>query len=211
MLLALWWILERTRFGMLTRAATENRVLAAALGVDERRLFTAVFAMGAFLAGARRRVAAAARAGQPRHGPRDHRRGLRRHRRRRTGIHPRRVRRRAADRAHQGAVHRHRHRRGRRNRDRLSQAHAGRRIRRDGDRPRRASVRADGHAPCGAADDAGRRIPRAGRTARKARGDRRARRARPRGAAARGPATSTGSFSRPTCSSWRSSRRASSC
>src|SRR4030095_9055287 len=50
-LLSLWWILERTRFGMLTRAATENRVLAAALGVDERRLFTAVFAMGAFLAG----------------------------------------------------------------------------------------------------------------------------------------------------------------
>ncbi len=50
-LLVLWWILERTRFGMLTRAATENRVLASALGVDERHLFTAVFAMGAFLAG----------------------------------------------------------------------------------------------------------------------------------------------------------------
>ncbi|MEO8304071.1 MAG: ABC transporter permease [Betaproteobacteria bacterium] len=50
-LVALWWLLERTRFGMLTRAATENRVLAAALGVDERRLFTAVFALGAFLAG----------------------------------------------------------------------------------------------------------------------------------------------------------------
>jgi branched-chain amino acid transport system permease protein len=50
-LLVFWWILERTRFGILTRAATENRVLASALGVDERRLFTAVFAMGAFLAG----------------------------------------------------------------------------------------------------------------------------------------------------------------
>ena len=50
-LLVLWWILERTRFGMLTRAATENRVLASALGIDERRLFTAVFAMGSFLAG----------------------------------------------------------------------------------------------------------------------------------------------------------------
>ena len=51
MLLALWWLLERTRFGMLTRAATENRALASALGVDERALFTAVFALGAFLAG----------------------------------------------------------------------------------------------------------------------------------------------------------------
>ena len=50
-LVALWWLLERTRFGMLTRAATENRVLASALGVDERRLFTTVFALGAFLAG----------------------------------------------------------------------------------------------------------------------------------------------------------------
>ncbi len=50
-LLALWWLLERTRFGMLIRAATENRVLASALGVNERALFTAVFALGAFLAG----------------------------------------------------------------------------------------------------------------------------------------------------------------
>jgi branched-chain amino acid transport system permease protein len=50
-LAALWWMLERTRFGVLTRAATENRVLASALGVDERRLFTIVFALGSFLAG----------------------------------------------------------------------------------------------------------------------------------------------------------------
>ncbi len=50
-LFALWWLLERTRFGVLIRAATENRVLASALGIDERRLFTAVFALGAFLAG----------------------------------------------------------------------------------------------------------------------------------------------------------------
>ena len=50
-LLALWWLLERTRFGVLARAATENRVLAGALGIDERRLFTAVFALGSFLAG----------------------------------------------------------------------------------------------------------------------------------------------------------------
>jgi branched-chain amino acid transport system permease protein len=50
-LLALWWLTERTRFGVLARAATENRMLASALGVDERTLFTTVFALGAFLAG----------------------------------------------------------------------------------------------------------------------------------------------------------------
>jgi branched-chain amino acid transport system permease protein len=50
-LLGLWLLLARTRFGMLVRAATENRVLAGALGIDERRLFTTVFALGAFLAG----------------------------------------------------------------------------------------------------------------------------------------------------------------
>ena len=51
MLLALWWLVERTRFGVLIRAATENRTLASALGINERTLFTAVFALGALLAG----------------------------------------------------------------------------------------------------------------------------------------------------------------
>ena len=50
-LVALTLLVSRTRFGMLVRAASENRVLAAALGVDERTLFTAVFALGSFLAG----------------------------------------------------------------------------------------------------------------------------------------------------------------
>jgi branched-chain amino acid transport system permease protein len=50
-LVGLTWIVRRTRFGMLVRAASEHRVLAAALGVDERTLFTAVFALGSFLAG----------------------------------------------------------------------------------------------------------------------------------------------------------------
>jgi branched-chain amino acid transport system permease protein len=48
---ALTLLVTRTRFGMLIRAAAENRVLASALGIDERNLFTAVFALGAFLAG----------------------------------------------------------------------------------------------------------------------------------------------------------------
>lgn len=50
-LVALTWLVTRTRFGVLIRAASENRVLAAALGIDEAKLFTAVFALGAFLAG----------------------------------------------------------------------------------------------------------------------------------------------------------------
>jgi branched-chain amino acid transport system permease protein len=50
-LLALWWLIARTRFGVLVRAASENRAMAAALGVDERTLFTTVFAIGAGLAG----------------------------------------------------------------------------------------------------------------------------------------------------------------
>ena len=50
-LLLLTVLLQRTRFGVLVRAASENRVLAAALGIDERTLFTVVFALGSFLAG----------------------------------------------------------------------------------------------------------------------------------------------------------------
>lgn len=44
-------LLARTRFGMLVRACTENRDMAAALGVDQRRLSTTIFALGAGLAG----------------------------------------------------------------------------------------------------------------------------------------------------------------
>jgi branched-chain amino acid transport system permease protein len=44
-------LVTRTRFGMLVRAAAENRVLTAALGIEEGRLFTAVFGLGALLAG----------------------------------------------------------------------------------------------------------------------------------------------------------------
>jgi branched-chain amino acid transport system permease protein len=44
-------LLTRTRFGVLIRAATEDREMAGALGVNQRWLFTAVFALGAALAG----------------------------------------------------------------------------------------------------------------------------------------------------------------
>ena len=47
----LWWMLTRTRFGILVRAATQDREMVGALGVNQSLLFTAVFALGAFLAG----------------------------------------------------------------------------------------------------------------------------------------------------------------
>jgi branched-chain amino acid transport system permease protein len=50
-LASLWLLLHRTRFGVLIRAATENRDMAAALGINQRFLFTAVFALGGTLAG----------------------------------------------------------------------------------------------------------------------------------------------------------------
>jgi branched-chain amino acid transport system permease protein len=50
-LLLLWLLLTRTRFGTLVRAATQDREMVAALGVNQAWLFTAVFALGALLAG----------------------------------------------------------------------------------------------------------------------------------------------------------------
>ena len=48
---ALWWLFRRTRWGTIVRAATQDREMAGALGVNERMLFTSVFALGAGLAG----------------------------------------------------------------------------------------------------------------------------------------------------------------
>jgi len=50
-LLLLWLLLTRTRWGTLVRAATEDREMAGALGVNQAWLFTSVFALGSFLAG----------------------------------------------------------------------------------------------------------------------------------------------------------------
>ena len=47
----LWLLFRRTRWGILVRAATLDRDMVAALGVDQRLLFTSVFALGAALAG----------------------------------------------------------------------------------------------------------------------------------------------------------------
>jgi len=51
MLALLWLVFNRTRWGRLVRAATWDREMVAALGVDQRVLFTSVFALGAGLAG----------------------------------------------------------------------------------------------------------------------------------------------------------------
>lgn len=50
-LLALHLLLTRTRFGILVRAATQDREMVGALGVNQAWLFTAVFALGTLLAG----------------------------------------------------------------------------------------------------------------------------------------------------------------
>ena len=47
----LWLLFNRTRWGTLVRAATQDREMVAALGVDQRRLFTSVFFLGSVLAG----------------------------------------------------------------------------------------------------------------------------------------------------------------
>src|SRR5499427_5642990 len=50
-LLVLHFTLARTRFGRLVRAATQDREMVSALGVNQAVLFTSVFALGAALAG----------------------------------------------------------------------------------------------------------------------------------------------------------------
>ena len=50
-LLVLHLAMARTRFGRLVRAATQDREMVGALGVNQALLFTAVFAAGSFLSG----------------------------------------------------------------------------------------------------------------------------------------------------------------
>lgn len=48
---ALWYLMTRTRAGILVRAATQDREMVGALGVNQAWLFTGVFALGSALAG----------------------------------------------------------------------------------------------------------------------------------------------------------------
>ena len=47
----LWLLFHRTRWGVLVRAATQDREMVGALGVNQAWLFTSVFFLGALLAG----------------------------------------------------------------------------------------------------------------------------------------------------------------
>ncbi len=47
----LWWLYNRTTFGLQARATMQNPAMARALGVDTRRVYTLTFSLGAGLAG----------------------------------------------------------------------------------------------------------------------------------------------------------------
>ncbi len=49
--LGVWAVVEKTRFGLLIRAASMDREMLSALGIDVPRVFTVTFAFGAGLAG----------------------------------------------------------------------------------------------------------------------------------------------------------------
>ena len=49
--LGLWFLLSKTRIGAAVRAGVDDRETVSALGINIRQVFTAVFALSAFLAG----------------------------------------------------------------------------------------------------------------------------------------------------------------
>jgi branched-chain amino acid transport system permease protein len=51
MVAALWFGVERTRWGAMVRAAVDNRAMAQSIGIDTKHLFTLTFALGSGLAG----------------------------------------------------------------------------------------------------------------------------------------------------------------
>jgi branched-chain amino acid transport system permease protein len=48
---ALWAFIYRTRFGVILRATSQDMRMAAALGIDVRRVYVLAFAIGCFMAG----------------------------------------------------------------------------------------------------------------------------------------------------------------
>lgn len=61
----LWLVIERTRWGRIMRAATQDREMLAALGINVPLVFSAVFVVGAALAGIGGALAAPALALEP--------------------------------------------------------------------------------------------------------------------------------------------------
>jgi branched-chain amino acid transport system permease protein len=49
-LISIWLLLQRTRLGMVIRAGVQDREMVEALGINVRRVFTMVFALGVGLA-----------------------------------------------------------------------------------------------------------------------------------------------------------------
>ncbi|MGO8915460.1 MAG: ABC transporter permease subunit [Stellaceae bacterium] len=51
LVVALWWIYQKTTFGLMARATMQNPAMAKALGVSTDRIYMLTFALGAGLAG----------------------------------------------------------------------------------------------------------------------------------------------------------------
>jgi branched-chain amino acid transport system permease protein len=49
--LGLWWFIYRTKFGIILRATSQDRRMAAALGLNVGRVYVQAFAIGCFMAG----------------------------------------------------------------------------------------------------------------------------------------------------------------
>ena len=49
--IGLWWFIYRTRFGVILRATSQDRRMAAALGLNVGRVYVMAFALGCFMAG----------------------------------------------------------------------------------------------------------------------------------------------------------------
>lgn len=49
--LGLWWFIYRTKFGVILRATSQDRRMAAALGINVGRVYVQAFAIGCFMAG----------------------------------------------------------------------------------------------------------------------------------------------------------------
>src|SRR2546421_1327429 len=47
----LWWLIYRTRFGVILRATSQDRCMASALGLNVGRVYVQAFAIGCFMAG----------------------------------------------------------------------------------------------------------------------------------------------------------------
>jgi branched-subunit amino acid ABC-type transport system permease component len=49
--IGLWWFIYRTKFGVILRATSQDRRMAAALGINVGRVYVQAFAIGCFIAG----------------------------------------------------------------------------------------------------------------------------------------------------------------